>query len=253
MMWIATVFGAVGVLIGFLLGRVFRTTPNHPRGDMNPETSKHLDQIETAVRVARGVFAKFPHIDTLRNIIVIGLIDQMIEHHESMLMLIRAGKIGSAFALSRSIFESMFRGLWFALCATEDQLKYFEDNDELPFDTSGKRMNMTTIATAIDTATGADPTDPSDQFFKGLKDRGWKALCSYTHSGLLQLGRRFVGHSVQPGAGYSDEEIVEITTSSTTCVLILIDRFLASEADDEGSKSVMGLISTHGPLVALSK
>ncbi len=249
----ATVFGTVGVLIGFLLSRVFRSKQRPPRREMKAETAKHLDQVEAAVRQARSVFVKFPHIDTLRNIIVIGLIDQMIEHHESMVMLIRTGKSGSAFALSRSIFESMFRGVWFALCATDDQLKYFEDNDELPFDSSGKRMNMTTIATAIDAATGADLTDPSDQFFKDLKDRGWKALCSYTHSGLLQLGRRFVGHSVQPGTGYTDEEIVEITTSSTTCVLILIDRFLAIEADDEGSRSVMALISTYGPLAARSK
>lgn len=108
------------------------------------------------------------------------------------MLLIRAGKIGSAFALSRSIFESMFRGVWFVLCATDAHLEYFERNDELPLDTSGKRMNMTSMATAIDAATGADPSDPADQFFKDLKDRGWKALCSYTHSGLLQLGRRFV-------------------------------------------------------------
>jgi hypothetical protein len=181
----------------------------------------------------------------VRNFLVIALIDQMIEHHESMLILIRAGKIGSAFALSRSIFESMFRGLWFTLCATDQQLEDFEKNDKLP-----KGLRMEDMATAIDAATGADPNDPADQFFKDLTDRGWKALCSYTHSGLLQLGRRFVGHAVQPGAGYTDEEIVEITTTSTTCILILIDTFLRSQIDDEESKSVIALISTYGPLAA---
>jgi hypothetical protein len=139
--------------------------------------------------VTRSVFIKYPYTDTLRNIVAIGLIDQMIEHHEAMVMLIRAGKIGSAFALSRSIFESTFRGVWFALCATDAQLEYFAQSDQLPLDASGNRMNMTSMATAIDAATGADPSDPADQFFKDLKDRGWKALCSYTHSRYAHVKR----------------------------------------------------------------
>src|SRR6266851_3620680 len=75
------------------------------QSDMTPETAKHLDQVEAAIKQARSVFIKYSYVDTLRNVVVIGLIDQMIEHHEAMVILIRAAKIGSAFALSRSIFE----------------------------------------------------------------------------------------------------------------------------------------------------
>lgn len=63
---------------------------------------------------------------------VIAFIDQMIEHHESMLLLIRNGKVGSAFSLARSIFDSMFRGLWIGLFATDAQIADFEKKDELP-------------------------------------------------------------------------------------------------------------------------
>ena len=37
---------------------------------------------------------------------VVGLVDQMIEHHEAILQLIRSGKVGSAFALAGSMFEA---------------------------------------------------------------------------------------------------------------------------------------------------
>jgi hypothetical protein len=107
------------------------------------------------------VLIKYSYVDSLRNIIVIGLINQMIEHHEAMVMLVRTGKIGSAFAVARSIFESMFRGLWFALCATDVDLQYFEQNDKLPKNPStGRPMDMPSMATAIDAATGADSNDP---------------------------------------------------------------------------------------------
>jgi hypothetical protein len=166
---------------------------------------------------------------------VIAFIDQMIEHHESMLLLIRNGKVGSAFSLARSIFESMYRGLWIGLCATNDQLQHFEQNDELP-------LGMHAMAEAIDTAT-SDPADPH-HFFADLKARGWSALCSYTHTGLLQLGRRFTGQSVQPS--YSEAETLEVTTSTTTCVLLLVGRFLAMQSQAQDSKAAEALIETYG-------
>ncbi|MFB3815787.1 MAG: hypothetical protein ACE14L_16925 [Terriglobales bacterium] len=36
----------------------------------------------------------------------VGFIDQAIEHHAAVFLLVRSGLIGSAFALSRSVFES---------------------------------------------------------------------------------------------------------------------------------------------------
>jgi hypothetical protein len=133
-----------------LTGRTFR--------GMKEETTKHLNEVEIAIREANRLLVR-RYRGTLRNRLVGLLTNQTIEHHEAMLLLIRNGKYGSAYALARSIFESMFRGLWFSLCATDAQLQYFEENDELPLDASGKRMNMSSMATAIDVATGRDPND----------------------------------------------------------------------------------------------
>lgn len=46
---------------------------------------------------------------------------------------------------------------------------------------------------------------------EAVNKRGWSALCGYTHTGLIQLGRRFRDHDVKPA--YRDSEIVEITTT----------------------------------------
>ena len=73
----------------------------------------------------------------------------------------------------------------------------------------------------------ATPTTYKLFSFTDLKNRGWKYLCSYTHSGLLQLDRRFWTQDDEPG--YSEEELVEITTTTTTCTLLLVGRFLASQ------------------------
>ncbi len=149
-----------------------------------------------------------------------------------MLLLIRHDKTGSAFALARSIFESMYRGLWINFCATHAQIEEFERNDELP-------LNMTQMARAIDEQYRAQG------FYEDLKNRGWAALCSYTHTGQLQLGRRFTGANVQPS--YSDAEILEVATSETTCVLLLVGRFLAAQNHANESREAEGLIQTYGP------
>src|SRR5439155_17873438 len=156
----------------------------------------------------------------------------MIEHHEAMLVLIRAGKVGSAFALARSIFESMYRGMWINFVATDQEIEQFEKNDKIPL-TLGK------LADAIDKGYRADGR------FADLKRRAWKALNSYTHTGLLQLGRRFTGHKLQPA--YRDQEIVDVTTSTTTCVLVLVSRFFAVHNFADDVNETDKLIASYGP------
>ena len=162
---------------------------------------------------------------------MIGFIDQMIEHHDAMLLLIRSGKVGSAFALARSIVESMYRGLWINFCATDAEIQDFERSDGLP-------VTMTEMARAIDEKYRAVG------FFEDLKNRSWRSLCSYTHTGLLQLGRRFTGVNLQPA--YDEEAIREATTSVTTCILLLVGKFLAVQNHDAECLEAEGLVGTYG-------
>jgi len=199
---------------------------------VKPETTEHLNKTENAIREAKKLLAKHGYPDTPRTVIVIGFMDQMIEHHESMLLLVRNNKVGSSFVLARSIFESAYRGLWINFCASDSEIERFEKHDEFP-------VNMTDMARAI------DAKYHGYGFFEGLKNRAWTALCSYTHTGMLQLGRRFTGHSVEPA--YTDQEIFEATTSVTTCILLLIGKFLAVQNHPEDCKAAEALIYTYGP------
>jgi hypothetical protein len=202
---------------------------------MKPETTEHLNKVERAIQKAKRLLANHGYPDTLRTVVVIGFIDQMIEHHESMLLLVRNGKIGSAFVLARSIFESAYRGVWVNFCATDAEIQHFEQHDELP-------VNMPQMASAIDEKYRAH------DFFQDLKNRAWPALCSYTHTGLLQLGRRFTGHNVQPD--YSEDEIFEATTAVTTCIVLLVGKFLAVQNHTEECRAAEALTGTYGRAVA---
>jgi hypothetical protein len=155
----------------------------------------------------------------------------MIEHHESMLLLVRNGEIGSAFVLARSIFESAFRGLWANFCSTDAEIKYFEHHDELS-------VNM------HETGCANDGKYRVNGFLQDLKSRAWPALCSYTHTGLLQSGRRFTGHNVQPA--YTEDEIFDATTAVTTCILLLIGKFLAVQNHADGCQAAEALTGTYG-------
>ncbi len=164
---------------------------------------------------------------------VIGFITQLVEHHEAMLLLIRADKFGSAFALARSPVEGMYRGMWINFAATDAQVARFGEDDNIG-------LTMTQLAQAIDAAYHARG------FFEDLKRRSWDALNSYAHTGVLQLGRRFREHTVEPA--YSDGEIFEITTSVTTCVLVLIGKFLSVQGHADECRAAEALTETYGPL-----
>jgi len=145
--------------------------------------------------------------------------------------------IGSAFALARSIVESMYRGSWVNLCATEEQIRAFEVNDVFP-------LGIGEMARALDETYGA----AAGGCFADLKKRGWPGLCSYAHSGVLQLDRRFKDQKVQPN--YSDAEIYEATMTVTTCTVSLAARFLAVQNHVEESKAIETLTSIYAPDIA---
>ena len=62
------------------------------------------------------------------------------------------------------------------------------------------------------------------------------ALHSFTHGGVSQLGRRFVGHNLK--SGYSNDEIIEVIWSCTSAawmVTNLVTKHL--HFDDEAKKA----------------
>ena len=110
-----------------------------------------------------------------------------IEHHRSIIELVDRRLIGSASTLMRSLFEAYVKGLWFSKCGKE------ADFESLRKDKFEKKFYQ--LIQDIEAVQGVG--------IGQVKDDYWSLMNSLTHSGLLQLGRRFNEDFIVPN--YSDE------------------------------------------------
>jgi len=204
---------------------------HHSQTPMTDKLREHMVQCEKAMQSAKPILGKLFFPDDYRTSVVIGFISILVEHQEAFLLLVMREMYGSAFALGRPIVEGMYRALWLNVCATDEELNRFIQKDEI-------RLTLAELAEAI------DPAHNSGDLFQGLKKNAWKALNSYTHTGMLQIGRRFTKHEVEND--YSEGEIYEMTTTLTTCVLIVISRFLAKQGHPDDAKAIDVLVETYG-------
>lgn len=180
--------------------------------------SEGMSLIENDLKLAEAVATEIKRVitplkypDDGWSTTVAAFIDQAFEHHAAIILLVRSALFGSAFALLRSLVEIVFRGVWIAACATDAEIKRFREKDEIDH-------SFGDMAKAIDAACGID-------YFYDLKKRSWAALNSYTHTGILQLGRRFTGDKLNPS--YKDEEKIEVIRTGTTMLLLIVRPFLA--------------------------
>jgi hypothetical protein len=134
------------------------------------------------------------------------------EHHAAIDSLIAQEHFGSAFSLLRSIAETLYRAAWVCACATKAQLEEIVNDDSFEFPKD--------MMKAVDQAFG------SDDFFQNIKRLSWKSMCSYAHSGLLQIQRRHGSADGFIGPNYSDEEIIEVLKGSTVFLSLLVILFL---------------------------
>jgi hypothetical protein len=71
-----------------------------------------------------------------------------------------------------------------------------------------------------------------------LITEAWGPMCSYTHSGALQLARRFTDDELKPN--YNEGEIAEALNLVTVALLLLLHTFFVSmkcqkEAEETGT------------------
>jgi hypothetical protein len=166
--------------------------------------------------------------------VLVGYVAIALEHHKAIWSLSKLGLNGSAFALLRVMFDTYLRALWINKVATPEQMEQ-ASCDELRF------PKMRQIRADIEQAYFSTPDEqeltPEElaeaqrlralgaKFFEFLK-KVWRPLNSFTHSGGLQIGRRFTGDQVK--ANYSERDIVEALTLATTAVLLLLHMFFIS-------------------------
>jgi hypothetical protein len=202
------------------------------RPGMTDKLKEHLIRCESAMQSAKPILGRHGFPDDYRTVTVIGFISVLIEHQESILLLVISEKAGSASALVRPVVEGAYRALWINLPATDDEVKKFNEKDKID-------LEFGEIAAALDKAYN------TGDFFQDFKARTWKHLNSYTHGGMQQLGRRFVKHEV--ANNYTEQEIYEMTTTVTTIVLLAISFFLKKHGHTESGNEIQALLENYGP------
>lgn len=161
---------------------------------------------------------QFPAGTGDRNVLLIAYWALMFDYHKGILSLLQSEFCGAAFALVRPVVEAVVRA-HVTLMGSEDDLARIQKDEY--------KVNFKEIGGEIDAAFGLEGL-----IEKFLNDVTRSALHSYTHSGFLQLGRRFDGNDIKPN--YSDGEIIEVirvTTSAIFMVTNLVTKHFGFEDD----------------------
>jgi hypothetical protein len=175
-----------------------------------------------------GTLLSGEYRDDTRTTLLIGFADQIFEYHEAILFLVDRELTGSAFALVRSLIEAFFKVQWAVACAGDADVEKLATKERFEFPGTE------------DMVKAIDETLKTDGFFQDFKKNAWTAMNSYTHTGLLQLSRRFSGTRVQPR--YSETERSEVIHVVTTAI-VLLGRFFTvttqRNADAEKAEELM--------------
>jgi len=140
------------------------------------------------------------------------------DHHCAIALLLEEKLFASAFALLRLQYEAYVRGLWLAECASEEQVIGFSQGAEPP--------KIGVLLTSLEKLEAYE----SGQLSR-IKAESWSAMCSFTHTGGLQIQRWQTSTAIEPN--YSPQEICEVANLSGSLAL-LSGTGMAALAKNEG-------------------
>jgi uncharacterized protein DUF6988 len=182
-----------------------------------------------------ALLPRHKYLGNTKNQALIGYVDISLEHHKAIWLLIKSELNGSAFAVARSVFDAYFRALWVNKVATPEQIEQvWRDEWKLPM----WKMYAQIKQDYLGTSASNDDAKIAEQAHLGFQalEKMWTILSSYTHSGGLQLGRRFTGDKVEPN--YSEAEIAEVLNWATTVLMMLLRMFFVSMGHFEETKEI---------------
>jgi hypothetical protein len=153
--------------------------------------------------------------------LILSFLDMSFEHMRAILFLLERELTGSAFALIRPFYETIFRGLW--ILSDNGSTKNIEKilNDKSTYPPTYTMMdNLDNFYTRTD-------------FFTSIHKDWWSSLCDYTHTGIRQLSRRWNSDgSLQ--SNNSDDEIIEVLVNMRKIFLVFtysIAKFFKLESE----------------------
>jgi hypothetical protein len=156
-----------------------------------------------------------PSNDRLR--LAAGCLAAALEHQKSIVLLTANSLHGSAAALVRLLFEAYVRGVWLSYSASEQEVEQFKV-DKLK-KTFGQLIADLEKHEAFNVGT-----------LSHVKETSWKAMNSFTHSGLYQAVRQNTSDEIT--SNYTDEELQDaLETANSFGILTAIA--IADMAGDE--------------------
>jgi hypothetical protein len=114
------------------------------------------------------------------------------DHHHGINILLGAGRLASALALVRSIYEAYVRGAWLDACASEQHVEQFLAGGEPP-----ALRNMLSELEQTERFQGG--------VLSAFKSLYWDQLCDFTHAGGLHVQRWNSDAGIEPN--YDPEDI----------------------------------------------
>lgn len=127
------------------------------------------------------------------------------EHIHSIYFLIQNSLNGSALALVRPFYETIYRALWMYAFATDDEVTAIR-NGKFKFKNMGSKIKE------------LDSFYTGNDFFTKMKKGTWEIMSDYTHSGTCQLSRRWTGDVLV--SNYSENEILEVLIETRKALIL---------------------------------
>jgi hypothetical protein len=125
--------------------------------------------------------------------------------------------------------EAFVRGAWFQRCATPEQVEAFVEKEAL-------ELKFGELVESLE-----KHADFSDKVLSNLKHSSWKAMNSYTHGGMLQLGRRIKGGTIEPN--FAADEVIEVLKASGTFALLALRQIAYLAGQEALSTEVEKMLS----------
>jgi hypothetical protein len=203
---------------------------------LSPKVSTLVEDITTRGAELRErvheMFARHDYSPDNRTVLVIGCVDTALEHHRALWLLKDAKLYGSAFAFLRLMFDALVRALWLDKVACTEQIEEVT-RDEFYWPEMRKMLNQIKRAyfgPPPDAQQQADKEKVEfakavDQLFESFKD-AWPSMNSYTHSGALQIARRFSFDEVRPN--YTEGETVQVLNFANRALMTFTGLLLDS-------------------------
>jgi hypothetical protein len=118
------------------------------------------------------------------------------EHHDAIIVLVRARLYGSALALARPLLEAYVRGTWLLRHASQAELENFM---------KGKCPNFNQLIAAI----GSEP-ETGGAWLVEMQNKVWPGLNDYTHGGASQILQRYTEDAIE--SAYSEKVLADLFT-----------------------------------------